>query len=46
VHSNAEKKTKIRMKMISKNLKIERKSGFFKVFFEGSIGFWAKNEGR
>jgi len=29
--------------MTNKNSKIEGKSGFFKVFFEGDVGFWGKN---
>ena len=29
--------------MTSKNSKIEGKSGFFEVFFEGDVCFWGKN---
>jgi len=29
--------------MKSKNSKIEGKSGFFEVFFEGDVCFWGKN---
>ena len=29
--------------MTNKNSKTEGESGFFKVFFEGDVGFWSKN---
>jgi len=33
------KNQKLKIKMTNKNSKIEGKSGFFKVFFEGDVGF-------
>ena len=41
----AEKKSKLKIKMINKNLKIEGKSGFLGFILRGDVGFWVKNEG-
>jgi hypothetical protein len=36
--------TILKIKITNKNSKTEGKSGFFKVFFEGDVDFWGKNE--